>query len=148
MNERCFMESCDCCATVSAAAVPVETLINRFPSNGMITVSARICDVNCSVQNSYISILYGDYQNQDNSFVFKSALSKLPACEPVSGGGVGMIVSAEGEAAGVHFNDNATLSNIHFLHGTIIGNAICSISLTANGRTFEVPGCFISNTDS
>jgi hypothetical protein len=141
------MESCDCCATVSATAVPVETLINRFPSNGMITVSARICDVNCSVQNSFISILYGDHKNQDNSFVFKSMVSGLPTCEPASGGGIGMIVSAEGEASGVHFNDNATLSNIHFLHGTIIGNAICSISLTANGQTFEVPGCIMSHSD-
>jgi hypothetical protein len=135
------MESCDCRATLSATAVPVETLINRFPSSGMITVSARICDVNCSVKNSYISILYGDHQDQNNSFVFKSMLSSLPTLEPVSGGGIGMILTAKGDASGVNFHDNAILSNIHFLHGTIIGNAICSISLTANGRTFEVPGC-------
>jgi hypothetical protein len=139
------MESCDRCATVSLTAVPVETLINRFPSNGMITVSARICDVNCSVQNSFISILYGDHKNKDNSFVFKSVVSGLPTCESVSGGGIGMIVSAEGLASGVHFNETATLSKIHFLHGTIIGNAICSISLTANGQTFEVPGCIFTH---
>jgi hypothetical protein len=135
------MESCDCRATLSATAVPVETLINRFPSSGMITVSVRICDVNCSVKNIYISILYGDQQDQNNSFVFKSKLSSLPTYEPVSGGGIGMILTAKGEASGVNFNENATLSNIHFLHGTIIGNAICSITLSANGRTFEVPGC-------
>lgn len=139
------MESCDCCATVSLTAMPVETLINRFPSNGMITVSARICDVNCSVQNSFISILYGDHTNKDNSFVFKSVVSGLPTCESVSGGGIGMIVTAEGLASGVNFNETATLSNIHFLHGTIIGNAICSISLTANGQTFEVPGCIFTH---
>lgn len=141
------MESCDCRATLSATAVPVETLINRFPSSGMITVSAQICDVNCSVKNSYISILYGDHQDQNNSFVFKSVVSGLPTCEPVSGGGIGMIMSAEGEASGVLFNDNAILSNIHFLHETIIGNAICSISLTANGQTFEVPGCIFSHAE-
>ncbi|MFP7296599.1 hypothetical protein [Neobacillus niacini] len=135
------MESCDCRAAISATAVPVETIINRFPSSGTITVSARICDVNCSAKNSYISILYGDHQNQNNSFVFKSVVSGLPTWEPVSGGGIGMIVSAEGEVSGVNFTDNATLSNIHFLHETMIGNAICAISLTANGRTFEVPGC-------
>jgi hypothetical protein len=140
------MESCDCRATLSATAVPIETLINRFPSSGMITVSARICDINCSVNNCYISILYGDHQDQNNSFVFKSLLSSLPTCELVSGGGLGMIVSAEGQASGVNFNDNAILSNIHFLHGTIIGNAICSITLKANGRTFEVPGCIFINT--
>lgn len=141
------MESCDCRATLSATAVPVETLINRFPSSGMITVSAQICTVNCSVKNSYISILYGDHQDQNKSFVFKSVVSGLPTCEPVSGGGIGMIVSAEGEASGVLFNDNAILSNIHFLHETIIGNAICSISLTANGQTFEVPGCIFSHAE-
>jgi hypothetical protein len=140
------MESCNCRATLSATAVPVETLINRFPSSGMITVSARICEVNCSVKNSYISILYGDHHDQNNSFVFKSVVSGLPTCEPVSGGGVGMILSAEGEASGVNFHDNAILSNIHFLHGTIIGNAICSITIKANSRTFEVPGCIFSNT--
>jgi hypothetical protein len=139
------MESCDCRATLSATAVPVETLINRFPSSGIITVSARICDVNCSVKNSYISILYGDQQDQNNSFVFKSMLSSLPTYEQVSGGGIGLILTAEGEATGVNFHDNAMLSNIHFLHGTIIGNAICSITLSANGRTFEVPGCIFCN---
>ncbi|WP_045515752.1 hypothetical protein [Neobacillus niacini] len=142
------MESCDCRAKVSATAVPVETLIDRFPSNGMITVTARICDVNCSAKNSFISILYGDHKNQNNSFVFKSLVSNLPTFEPVSGGGIGMILTAVGEASGVHFHDNAILSNIHFLHGTIIGNAICSISLTANGRTFEVPGCIISDSEN
>jgi hypothetical protein len=140
------MEGCNCHATVSVSAAPVETLIDRFPSSGLITVSARICDVNCSAQNSFISILYGDHINQNNSFVFKSVVSGLPTCEPVSGGGIGMIVAAEGEASGVNFNDNAILSNIHFLHGTIIGNAICSITIKANGRTFEVPGCIFSNT--
>jgi hypothetical protein len=142
------MESCDCRATVTATAVPVETLINRFPSSGKITVSARICDVNCSAKNSFISILYGDNQNQNNSFVFRSVVSGLPTCEPVSGGGTGMIVSAEGEVSGVNFNDNATLSNIHFLYETIIGNAICSISLTANGQTFEIPGCIFSHAEN
>jgi hypothetical protein len=142
------MESCDCRATVTATAVPVETLINRFPSSGKITVSAQICDVNCSAKNSFISILYGDNQNQNNSFVFRSVVSGLPTCEPVSGGGTGMIVSAEGEVSGVNFNDNATLSNIHFLYETIIGNAICSISLTANGQTFEIPGCIFSHAEN
>jgi hypothetical protein len=142
------MESCDCRATLSATAVPVEPLINRFPSNGMITVSSRICDVNCLVKNSYITILYCDHQDQNNSFVFRSVVSGLPTCEPVSGGGIGMIVSAEGEVSGVNFNDNATLSNIHFLHETIIGNAICSISLTANGQTFEVPGCIFCSCEN
>ena len=135
------MESCNCRAKVSATAVPVETLINRFPSSGIITVSARICDVDCTANNSFISILYGDAINRNNSFVFKSMLSSIPTYEQVSGGGIGLILTAEGEATGVNFHDNAILSNIHFLHGTIIGNAICSISLTANGRTFEVPGC-------
>ena len=50
------MESCDCSAVVSAAAVPVETLIDRFPSSGMITVSARICDSDCSAKSCSISI--------------------------------------------------------------------------------------------
>lgn len=139
------MESCDCSAVVSAATVPVETLIDRFPSSGMITVSARICDSNCSVKSCSISILYGDDTDPTNSFVFRSVVPGKPAYETVSGGGIGMIMSAQGEVSGVNFNDIATLSNIHFLHGTIIGNAICSISLTANGRTFEVPGCIFSN---
>jgi hypothetical protein len=141
------MESCDCSATVSATAVPVETLINRFPSNGSLTVSARICKSNCSSKSCSISILYGDHLNPNNSFVFQSIVPGLPTYEPVSGGGIGLIVSAVGEASGVNFNENATLSNIHFLHGTIIGNAICSISLTANGKTFEVPGCIFSSNE-
>ncbi|WHY03034.1 hypothetical protein [Neobacillus sp. DY30] len=139
------MESCNCRASVSATAVPVETLIDRFPSNGIITVSARICNVDCKVNNSYISILYGDEINQNNSFVFKSGAPGLPTYEPVSGGGTGMILTAEGQASGVYFHDNAVLSNIHFLHETIIGTAICSISLTANGRTFQVPGCIFTS---
>lgn len=142
------MESCDCRALLSATAVPVETLINRFPSSGIITVSARICDINCSVKNSFISILYGDHNNQNNSFVFKSIVSDIPTSEPVSGGGIGMILTANGEASGVNFYDNAILSNIHLLHETIIGNAICSISLTANGRTFEVPGCIFCTSEN
>ncbi|MEH7245905.1 hypothetical protein V7114_03830 [Neobacillus niacini] len=139
------MESCNCCAVVSATAVPVETLIDHFPSSGMITVSARICDRNCSAKNCSISILYGDNTISDNSFVFRSVVPGEPTYETVSGGGIGMIVSAQGEASGGNFNDIATLSNIHILQGTIIGNAICSISLTANRRTFEVPGCIFSN---
>lgn len=142
------MESCNCRAKVSATAVPVETLINRFPSSGIITVSARICDVDCTANNSFISILYGDAINQNNSFVFKSAAPGLPTYEHVSGGGIGMILTAEGQASGVAFHDNAILSNIHFLHETIIGTAICSITLTANGRIFEVPGCIISNAEN
>jgi hypothetical protein len=142
------MESCNCRAKVTATAVPVETLINRFTSNGIITVSARICDVNCTANNSFISILYGDNMDQNNSFVFKSAAHDSPTYEPVSGGGMGMIVTAEGQASGVNFHDNAVLSNIHFLHETIIGTAICSISLTANGRTFEVPGCIFTNPEN
>ncbi|MEH7177663.1 hypothetical protein [Neobacillus vireti] len=138
------MESCDCSAVVSAAAVPVETLIDRFPSSGILTVSARICKGDCSAKNCSISILYGDNTDSSNSFVFRSVVPGKPTYEPVSGGGIGMIVSAQGEASGVNFNDIATLSNIHFLHGTIIGNVICSISLSANGRTFEVPGCIFS----
>jgi hypothetical protein len=142
------MESCNCRAKVTATAVPVETLIDRFTSSGIITVSARICDVNCTANNSFISILYGDNMNQNNSFVFKSAAHDLPTYEPVSGGGMGMIVTAEGQASGVNFHDNAVLSNIHFLHETIIGTAICSISLTANGRTFEIPGCIFTNPEN
>ncbi|WP_419887942.1 hypothetical protein ACN6MT_21335 [Neobacillus niacini] len=139
------MESCNCRRNVSATAVPVETLINRFPSCGIITVSARICDVECKANNSFISILYGDDINQNNSFVFTSAAPGLPTYEPVSGGGIGMILTAEGQASGVNFYDNAVLTNIHFLHETIIGTAICSIILTSNGRTFEVPGCIFTN---
>jgi hypothetical protein len=139
------MESCNCRAKVTATAVPVETLIDRFTSRGIITVSARICDVDCTAKNSFISILYGDDINQNNSFVFKTAAPGLPTLEPVSGGGIGMILTAEGQASGVNFHDNAILSNIHFLHETIIGNAICSISLTANGRAFEVPGCIFTD---
>jgi hypothetical protein len=142
------MESCNCRAKVSATAVPIETLIDRFPSSGIITVSAQICDVDCTVNNSFISILYGDAINQNNSFVFKSAVPGLPTYEPVSGGGIGMILTAKGQASGVNFHDNAILSKIHFLHETIIGNAICSISLTANGRTFEVPGCIFTNPEN
>jgi hypothetical protein len=142
------MESCNCRAKVTATAVPVETLIDRFTSRGIITVSARICDADCTAKNSFISILYGDDLNQNNSFVFKSSAPSLPTCEPVSGGGIGMILTAEGQASGVNFHDNAILSNIHFLHETIIGNAICSISLTANGRTFEVPGCIFTNPEN
>ncbi len=138
------MTSCDCRAVLSAAAVPVDTLIDRFPSSGMITVSARICDSNCLAKTCSISILYGDQQNPSNSFVFRSIIPSTPTYEPVSGGGIGLIVSAEGEASGVFFRDHATLTNIHFLHDTIIGNAICSISLSASGRTFEVPGCIFS----
>ncbi|MEH7111273.1 hypothetical protein V7124_02710 [Neobacillus niacini] len=142
------MESCNCSAVVSAAAVPVETLIDRFPSSGLITVSARICDRHCSSKNCSISILYGDHANPNNSFVFRSVVPDEPTYEPVSGGGIGLIVSAQGEASGVIFNDIVSLSNIHFLNGTIIGDAICSISLTANGRTFEVPGCIFNNSDN
>jgi hypothetical protein len=142
------MESCNCRATVTASAVPVETLIDRFSSRGKITISARICEVDCTANNSFISILYGDDLNQNNSFVFKSAAPGIPTCEPVSGGGVGIILTAEGQASGVNFHDNAILLNIHFLHETIIGNAICSISLTANGRTFEVPGCIFTNSEN
>jgi hypothetical protein len=142
------MESCNCRAKVTATAVPVETLIDRFISRGIITVSARICDVDCTAKNSFISILYGDDINQNNSFVFKSAAPGLPTLEPVSGGGIGIILTAEGQASGVNFHDNAILSNIHFLHETIIGNAICSISLTANGRTFEVPRCIFTNPEN
>jgi hypothetical protein len=142
------MESCNCRAKVSATAVPVETLINRFPSSGIITVSARICDVDCTANNCFISILYGDDINQNNSFVFKSAAPGLPTYESVSGGGTGMILTAEGQASGVNFHDNAILSNIHFLHETIIGTAICSITLTANGLTFEVPGCIFTNPEN
>lgn len=142
------MESCNCRENVSATAVPVETLIDRFPSNGIITVSARICDGDCKVNNSYITILYGDEINQNYSFVFKSVTPGLPTYEPVSGGGIGMILTAEGQASGVYFHDNAVLSNIHFLQETIIGTAICSISLSANGRTFEVPGCIFTNPEN
>lgn len=142
------MEICNCRAKVTATAVPVETLIDRFTSRGIITVSARICKVDCTAKNSFISILYGDEINQNNSFVFNSATPGLPTLEPVSGGGIGMILTAEGQASGVNFHDNAILSNIHFLHETIIGNAICSISLTANGRTFEVPGCIFTNPEN
>jgi hypothetical protein len=141
------MESCNCRAKVTATAVPVDTLIDRFTSSGIITVSARICDVDCTANNSFISILYGDNMDQNNSFVFKSAAHGLPTREPVSGGGIGMILTAEGQASGVNFHDEAVLSNIHFLHETIIGNAICSITLTANGRTFEVPGCIFTNPE-
>ncbi|SDM37170.1 hypothetical protein [Bacillus sp. OK048] len=142
------MRSCNCRAVVSAAAIPVDTLIDRFPSSGMITVSARICENQCSAKNCSISILYGDHANPSNSFVFRSVVPGIPIYEPVSGGGIGLIVSAQGEASGVIFNDIVTLSNIHFLQGTIIGDAICSISLRANGRTFEVPGCIFRNFDN
>lgn len=142
------MVNCERCTKIFASAIPVETLIDRFPSSGEITVSAQICDVACSNQNSFISILYGDHINHNNSFVFNSSVSNLPTSEPVSGGGIGLILTAEGQASGVNFFDNALLSNIHFLHGTIIGNAICSISLKANGRTFEVPGCIFCNNQN
>ena len=74
----------------------------------MITVSARICDRHCSAKNCSISILYGDHANPSNSFVFKVPLFPgIPIYEPVSGGGTGLIISAQGEASGVIFNDIA-----------------------------------------
>jgi hypothetical protein len=134
---------CECSATATGSA-QLTTLIDRFPSSGLLTVSAEICLQDCSPHGSFINITYKDNNNARNNFEFHSTVVGLPAFHPVSGGGQAMVASAQGQAIGENFTGEAILSNIHFFQETIIGTVTCSIYLTANHHTFEVGGCFNS----
>ncbi len=135
---------CECSATANGSAL-ITTIIDRFPSIGVLTVFAEICQQDCKLEGSFINITYEDNNNPVNSFKFHSRAVGLPVFNQVSGGGHAMILSAQGEAIGENINGEATLSNIQFFEGTIIGTIICSIIISANGHTFEAEGCFKSN---
>lgn len=133
----------ECSATTTEPA-RVATLIDHFPYSGLITVRAKICPDTWSPNGSFININYVDDNNPSNSFSFNSTVVNFPDCTPASGGGQAMIVSGKGKTIGENFNGAATLSNIQFLQGTIIGTVTCSIIINANGHTFELPRCFNS----
>jgi hypothetical protein len=135
---------CECSATANGSA-RVSTIIDRFPSSGLLTVFAEICQQDCTLESSIINITYDDDINPVNNFKFHSSIIDLPVFNHVSGGGHAMILSAQGKAIGENINGDATLSSIQFFEGTIIGTIICAISITANGHTFEVDGCFKSS---
>jgi hypothetical protein len=134
----------ECSATANGSA-QITTLIDRFPSIGLLTVFAEIYQQDSTHIDSYINITYDDENNSVNNFKFHSSVVGHPVFNHVSGGGHAMILSAQGEAIGENIKGDATLSNIQFFEGTIIGTIICSISISANGHTFEAEGCFKSN---
>ncbi|MDF2858518.1 MAG: hypothetical protein K0Q87_4369 [Neobacillus sp.] len=134
---------CECSATANGSA-RITTIIDRFPSIGLLTVFAEICQQDCTPESSFINITYEDDNNPGNNFMFHSSVVGLPIFNHVSGGGHAIILSAQGEAIGENINGDAVLSNIQFFEGTIIGTIICAIRITANGHTFEADGCFKS----
>jgi hypothetical protein len=138
---------CECSATASVSGNAL-TEIDNQPSSGNTTVAASICP-NCLPNGSFINFTYTDNTNQNNSFTFTSNIGGggFPDCFPFTGvgGGTEMDVSAQGVATpltpGGIFSGPANLSVIQFIVDSGLGDAVCGISLTANGHQFVQQTC-------